>query len=119
MDVPNIRISGYLIGRRLNPDSGDTVAEIVHIKQSHKPKGPAENAFIMIETGHYVPRARYISWINYFDLEYASHREVGAWELVEPAKSYQRDLTWYPYGWPEAKTVPTIGDTILEEMRGK
>ena len=107
------------MGRQLNPVSSAIEAEIVHIEHSHEPTGPAENAFILVEISRDPPRARYLSWINYFDLEYAAHREVGAWALVEPSEAYRKDVAWWPYGWSGARSVPTIGDAVLEETKGK
>jgi hypothetical protein len=77
--------------------------------------GPAENSFVLVELSTQA-RARYISWIGYFDIEYASRREPGAWTLVEPATHYEKDVDWRPYGWEGARPIPTIGDFILDEM---
>jgi hypothetical protein len=77
-----------------------------------RPHGPAENAFLFIEPIGDGRRGRYLSWINYFDIEYAAHAETGAWRVVEPARPYDRELAWVPFGW-SSPAVPTIGDSIL------
>ncbi|HEY6140475.1 MAG TPA: hypothetical protein VI670_22195 [Thermoanaerobaculia bacterium] len=42
---------------------------------------------------------RYISWINYYDIEFANRNEAGLWHTVEPPASYAEDAEWHPYGW--------------------
>ena len=117
MAITEVHLTGKLWGRCLNPARGSIVADIVHVEHLHESAGPAENAFVLIELNHAPPRARYISWINYFDIEYADRRQRGRWALVEPAESYERTVTWLPFGWPGAIGVPTIGDAILDEMK--
>jgi hypothetical protein len=101
-------IRGELYGHRLASDTGDVVADIVHVTVENRPAGPAENAFVMVErVGQ--PRARYISWINYYDLDYVNERLPGCWRHVEPAEAYAQRAQWQPYGWPGALPAPTVG----------
>jgi hypothetical protein len=106
-----VRIQGNLLGRKLD---GSKAADIVQVPKKIA-DGPAENSFVLIELSSH-PRARYISWIGYFDVEYASRREPGAWTLVEPATIYENDVDWQPYGWEGVGRIPTIGDSILDEI---
>lgn len=108
-----ISISGSLAGRRINHPRP---ANIVHIRQPQAAGGPAENSFILIEADGEPRRARYLSWIGYFDIEYANLRQPGQWILVEPATHYEDQVDWHPYGWERAECVPTIGDSILDEI---
>jgi hypothetical protein len=116
MSARTIQVAGRLMGRRLAPD-GRPGAEIVHVQRDQRPEGPAENSFVLVEIDSTPARARYVSWINYYDLEYAARRESPAWELVEPWHDYRRDVAWHPFGWPGAAAVPTIGDAVLEELK--
>jgi hypothetical protein len=102
-------ITGELLGRRIEPGSSDLLAEVVHVT-AEIPNGPAENAFVFIERSGTEPRARYISWINYYDLDYVHEHQPDSWALVEPSEPYQLDARWEPFGWPDALTVPTVGD---------
>jgi hypothetical protein len=112
----SVNITGVLVGRRLDPRNGSRLADIVHIDRPPAGTAPAENAFVLVETNGNAPRARYISWINYFDIEYAARRESGEWILVEPGKRYHRRAKWHPYGWERTAGVPTIGDATLARM---
>ncbi|MEM9293242.1 MAG: hypothetical protein AAGD01_16285 [Acidobacteriota bacterium] len=116
--MPNgfIPLSGDLLGHRLDPATGKVEAEIVWVRNENRPTGPAENAFVLVEPNGSGSRARYISWINYFDLEYAEHRQPGRWALVEPAQSFRQDVQWQPFGWSQQQVVPTIGDAILDNL---
>jgi|SRR5579862_2363271 len=110
-----ISIKGELVGYRKS-QNGVVVSEIVHVTTEGRPHGPAENAFVEVEVGGGMRRARYLSWINYFDIEYALGREAGRWALVEPARGYSETLQWMPFGWQGFQRVPTIGDSILERL---
>jgi hypothetical protein len=99
------QISGLLLGHRLAEDSGEVLADIVHVTA---PGEPAENAIVMIERDG--PRARYLSWINYYDLDYAIAHEPSRWETVEPAQPYRAEAQWDPFGWAGALPAPTVGD---------
>ena len=100
-----LHIRGNLVGQRLRAPAAD----VVHIQESIE-GGPAENAFVLVcHTGG----ARYLSWIGYYDFEYANKRQPGAWTVVEPPRPYQDDADWFPYRWDGAERVPTIGDSIL------
>lgn len=103
------RITGNLVGQRRSGQSAD----IVHVQHSSE-QGPAENSFVLVCGSG---RARYLSWIGYYDVEYAARREPGDWALVEPAQAYEREAEWLPYGWEGARGVPTIGDAVLANER--
>jgi hypothetical protein len=100
-----IHIRGNVLGRRLR----SPMADIVHIPEASE-NGPPVNAFLLVSDSG---QARFISWIGYFDVEYAMQREPGNWALVEPAQAFEKDAEWFPYGWDPADRVPTIGDTHL------
>jgi hypothetical protein len=108
-----ICVHGELVGQRLSAKTGQVIAEVVHVTSEQRPEGPAENAFLLVEIGEVGRNGRYISWINYFDLDYASAKERNSWRLVEPAREYTQNLFWMPFGWPGANRVPTIGDSAL------
>ena len=108
-----IRVRGKLMGVRLaGTTNNEVIGEVVQIPVEMRPHGPAENSFILAEASGQPRRARYLSWINYFDLEYAIHRECGKWQLIEPAREYDELLSWMPFGWPGAIGVPVIGDSM-------
>lgn len=102
------------MGRMLNPSTGKPRADIVHILKSHGQNGPAENAFIIVEMENNTFRARYITWITYFDVEYAAAYEPDLWVIVEPSENYEKDVVWLPYGWTDAIKIPTVGDNVIE-----
>jgi len=111
----SVSIRGELVGYRKSRE-GVVVSEVVHITSESRPLGPAQNAFVEIEVRGGTRRGRYLSWINYFDIEYALSREAGRWELVEPARNYSEMLSWMPFGWEGFQRVPTIGDSIFERL---
>lgn len=104
-----ITIQGSLVGRRVRRP----FAEIVRI--AHRvDDGPAENAFVLVCSAG---RARYLSWIGYYDVEYAQSLEPGVWAVIEPPKPYKNTVEWLPYGWDGAERVPAIGDATLRAGR--
>lgn len=105
----SITCAGILLGRRTT-DNG--IIEIVHIQQKHPDAGPAENAFVMVQHHGDNRTAKYISWINYHDIEYAMTIESG-WELIEPGAEYSASLAWQPYGWEQAWSIPSLGPNSL------
>lgn len=107
------QVQGQLLGRRLD-DLGKSKAEIIQVTSPNE-GGPAAMALILVESRSAVRRGRYISWINYFDVEYAQRLEPEEWVLVEPSQSVKRRIDWHPFGWPDAERVPVIGD---EQIRG-
>lgn len=107
--LPEIRIKGSHIGLQLDPSKRSVSGEIVHIDQGN-PKGPAENSFIFVEVRPgQCRRGRYIAWINSYDIEHAALADPGRWQLVEPAKDYEEDLMWSPYGWG-GQALPSVAD---------
>src|SRR5258706_8336992 len=109
LKFPEIRLRGSLIGTRLDPVRRLAVGEIVHIDRSVGAE-PAENAFLYVELdSNRVRRARYIAWINLYDIEHAAIVQPGCWELVEPSQPYDRLSQWVPYGWGGDK-LPSVAD---------
>lgn len=100
-----LKLDGRLIGRRVDSSCKPTVL-IVHNINSAGSRGPAENAFVMVDTTTSRFLARYISWINLFDIENAARCEDG-WELVEPPMTFKRNVDWFPYGWG-GPPVPSV-----------
>ena len=105
-----VQILGNLFGKRLNQPEADVVQ--IHSVIEH---GPAENSFVLVCASG---RARYLSWIGYYDIEYAERKEPGCWAVREPSQAYAREAAWCPYGWDGAVIVPTIGDSAMGRERG-
>jgi hypothetical protein len=106
----SVEIDGELYGHRLDERTGDVLADVVHVIANGQADGPAENAFVFVERAGEERHARYISWINYYDLDYVIQRQPDTWSVVEPAESYRQLAEWRPFGWPGALSVPTVGD---------
>jgi hypothetical protein len=105
------RISGTLLGTHVD-QRGTLCGEIVQVVDEGRPRGPAENAFIYIDrTNPAGPRARYLSWINLYDIENAGRRQPGKWRLVQPRRSYAVQVTWLPFGWG-APAFPSVADIV-------
>lgn len=96
-----IKISGRIIGRYRPSASKDDGGHILHITSELRPAGPAENAFVFVEfASNQRRRARYISWINLYDIEHAALEQPGAWLLVlNGDNTFQESVEWFPYGW--------------------
>lgn len=96
MQTPSVRIPCLILGRYSTAVREATVARCL---LEGRPVGPAVDAYVYIEKS--APdqwRARYLSWVNLFDVEHASTIEPGAWELaVQVEDEFVAD--WYPYGW--------------------
>jgi hypothetical protein len=105
-EAAEVEIQGRLLGHRLDRE-GQPLADIVHITGPNG-SGPAENAMVMVETDG--QRARYLSWINYYDLDYVIANEPSRWRIVEPSKLYRAEASWEPFGWEGALSAPTVGD---------
>lgn len=99
-----MRIRGELWGRRIGIAGAKSAGDVLRIVEHH-PDGPAENAWIFVEQTPEGRKARYISWINYYDVEFASRREPGRWSTVEPPAAYEGEAEWRPYGWG-SETLP-------------
>jgi hypothetical protein len=105
------RIAGFLLGRHMSPE-GEASGEIVQVTSAARPAGPAENAFVYVDfKGGPTPRARYISWINLYDIENADRREPGRWALVEPRERREIEAEWLPFGWSGPR-LPSIADVL-------
>ena len=104
-------ISGTLLGRHLSP-GGAMRGAIVQIGSEQRPDGPAENAFVYVDMTH-APglRARYIAWINLYDIENAARRQPGEWELVQPGEPTAVRASWLPFGWG-GPALPSIADVV-------
>ena len=102
-----ITLHGELIGVRRAAPTGGHVAEVVRVSKEQRPSGPAENALVVVEALNSPrKRARYISWIGYYDIEEAQAVEPGAWQLIEPARAYRCLVEWVPVGWPDRQLLP-------------
>jgi hypothetical protein len=105
-----IKVSGGIVGVRISPEvSSQITGLIMHIKAAHDP-GPAENAFIFLETNADIPQARYISWINLYDIEHAKKRQGGTWKVKEDPVPFDQEVYWKPYGWG-GEALPSVADT--------
>ena len=105
-----VEIVGELYGHRVDDTTGQARADIVHVTEGARPDAPAENAFVLVEHLGPLLRARYISWINYYDLDYVIERQPRRWSSVEPPEAYRELVAWIPFGWPDMLAVPTVGD---------
>jgi len=110
--VTTLTVCGSVMGHRLDDESEAAEAEIVRVTASSNPSGPIEDSLILIERTD-KPRGRYISWINYFDLEYAVGHHPDTWRIVESPEILKREIDWHPYGWPEVDRIPMVGDTFI------
>lgn len=104
-----ISLRGELLGVRLDGTTGGTAGEVVRVVTDHRPAGPAGNAMVFVEVGPDSRTARYLSWINYYDLDYTAGHQQG-WQVIEPAVPYQEVVAWHPFGWDGALRVPCVGD---------
>lgn len=78
----------------------------MQVKREQRPEGPAENSLILVQVlKHDIPRGRYIPWIGYADLDQAESLEFGRWKLVEPARPFEADIWWHPWGWAPLEEV--------------
>jgi hypothetical protein len=103
-----IQIRGRILGRYRPAGSKDDTGYIVHVTSELRPSGPAENAFVFVEIlANEARKARYVSWINVFDIEYAALDEPGAWHLMD-GDLFQESVGWFPYGWGGPR-LPNIG----------
>src|SRR4051794_23484853 len=102
-----VSITGELWGRHFS-ETGEVIGEVIHVLQSFGPNDPAANAFVYAElTLSRAARARYVSWINYYDIEHAGRNQSGRWKIAEPAESWVRKAEWYPYGW-DGPILPNV-----------
>jgi hypothetical protein len=104
---------GELWGQHVSP-SGDVLGEVVRVSSATSMTGPAENAFVYVEIRpSEKERARYISWINYFDIEHANRQQAGSWRVVEPQQARAWHLIeWQPYGWG-GPSLPNVAYTSM------
>lgn len=103
-------LQGRIVGERLDAQ-GRVVACIVWCLREDRPRGPAQNAYLYVETGEAgLNRARYVSWINLFDIEHAGRVEAGRWRTVEPPAAFDRTIRFHPFGWG-GERLPNVADT--------
>jgi hypothetical protein len=93
-----VHFAGEIWGRQLSARR-EVIGEVVRVCGPTNAKGPAENAFVLVDLRGISPRARYISWINYYDIEYAGSCQPGCWEVMEPAVTQTYHARWQPFGW--------------------
>jgi hypothetical protein len=105
--IKSVKLSGQLLGIRRIAANGICEAEIIRIVKEQRPVGSAENALVIVESVNSgTKRARYISWIGYYDLEEAQKAEAGIWEVIEPPHKYSSIVEWLPFGWPNMHSIP-------------
>lgn len=111
--MKGITVKGVLLGERISSDK-KVIGSVVHVikDQYSNGNGPAENAYIYVdsEDSTNLPKARYISWINLYDIENAEKHDDDRWILVEPRESFKQKLNWMPYGWG-APHLPSVADS--------
>lgn len=78
------------------PKAAEARHEVIRVTVEGRPAGPADNAIIVVEQPS--GRARYLSWIGYFDLDCASALAPGQWTIIEPARDWQAEVDWQPFG---------------------
>jgi len=100
-------LTGELWGQHIS-DAGEITGEVIRVSPASAPDGPAENAFVYVElNSERHARGRYISWINYYDIEHAARQQAGRWKTVEPSQACVRRIEWHPYGWGGA-LLPSV-----------
>lgn len=103
-----VSVIGELIGERPASDPDGRGEVVIRVTPHGGPDGPARNSFILVDLDHDgMPRARYLSWIGYPDLDEVSDFEFGRWRLVEPPQSTAIDVDWRPFGWGPMEVVWT------------
>jgi hypothetical protein len=108
MSAPSINIRGLKIATRVNPGTRELLGEIVQtLCGGAASNSPCENSFLYIELAADTRRARYISWINLFDIEHASIMQPNQWTSIEPGIPYEERVQWIPYGWSDEK-LPNV-----------
>jgi hypothetical protein len=107
--APLVSFEGKLLGRHTDA-AGRIRGEIIHVMEEGRPRGPAENAFVYLDLSAQAgPRARYLSWINLYDIETAARRQPGEWHLIEGTNERRVDACWIPFGWG-APPFPSVAD---------
>jgi hypothetical protein len=102
-------VAGTTLGLR-HSHSGWIEGKIVHVPNCRSPAGPAENAFVFVEIdGSRSTRARYLTWINLYDIEHAGNIQPARWSLCEPPEPFEGDVEWMPLGWGD-DPFPSVAD---------
>jgi hypothetical protein len=91
-----VRVRGELMGLATGATRNGIGREVVRVTAESRPRGPADNAIILVDRGN--GRGRYLSWIGYFDLDCAAAVQPGRWSIVDPATLWERDIDWNPFG---------------------
>jgi hypothetical protein len=94
------------MGLALDPDRDPYGRDVVRVTEETRPLGPADNALILVDRG--TRKARYLSWIGYFDLDCAVAFEPERWALIEPAVPWEGTVDWAPFDRSDepAKVMP-------------
>jgi len=72
--------------------------------------GPAANAYTFVDLSSPAgARARYLTWVNLYDIEYAAAVQQGRWTLAEPQFAETFEVDWAPFGWGE-RPFPNVAD---------
>jgi hypothetical protein len=101
-------VAGATLG--FHHDDAERVdGKIVHVETCRDPAGPAENAYVFVDLrGPGAARARYLTWINLYDIEHAGCAQPGRWSLCEPPQYFEEEVRWLPLGWGEP--FPSVAD---------
>lgn len=109
-------IEGLAVGQH-HSVAGEIDGLVVHVQQECSNAGPAANAFVYIDLSAGTPvQARYLAWVNLYDIEHAGLCQVGRWSLCEPPRRELRDVEWRPFGWGAAP-FPSVADLDHEHRR--
>jgi hypothetical protein len=92
---PKVLVSGSVVARFRRAECGGV---IIRTEDQNGSSTPAYNSFVLIELGSSA-RARYLPWVNLFDIEHAAKCEPGRWSLVEPTEVFAAEVLWLPFGW--------------------
>jgi hypothetical protein len=104
-----LTLTGSILGERyLEKSEATKIGMVIHVNHVHA-GGPAENAFVYVDLNDAEPRAKYISWINLFDIEYAGKRQKGTWRVKEEATLIEQEIHWFPFGWG-GEPLPSVAD---------
>ncbi|MDP3746692.1 MAG: hypothetical protein Q8Q88_06540 [Phenylobacterium sp.] len=106
-------IDGATVGLRLAA-GGAPEGKVIHVRARRSPSGPEQNAFVFLDLAADLPRARYLAWVNLFDVEHAARRQAGRWRLCEPAQAETLEAEWRPFGWGDA-AFPSVADAHVAE----
>jgi hypothetical protein len=109
--MPRVTLRGKLLGVRKRAPTADPCGWVVLSMPSKPNELLAEAAFVYVEDCNHSGRlrARYVPWVNIFDIEHAGLVQGGCWSTVEPTENFLRKVEWLPYGWG-GQPLPSVAD---------